>query len=71
MYIQRKNQVIEQADQIRDAKKDLQSKLLDKSGKRKKKNDAAVVPKFIKSSKHIMAEKKIKQAGLDEFGNKK
>jgi hypothetical protein len=35
MYVQRKNQVIEQADLIRDAKKELQIKLLDKNAGRK------------------------------------
>ena len=47
MYIQRKNQVIEQADLIRDAKKDLQTRLLDKNSGKKNKTNGKVVPKYI------------------------
>ena len=47
MYIQRKNQVIEQADLIRDAKKDLQTKLLDKNAGRKQRTAGMQVPKYV------------------------
>ena len=70
VYIQRKNQIIEQQELIRDAKRDLQTKLLDDSTKKKKRTTGMTVPISIQGSKALMAEKKIAQAGLNEFGEK-
>jgi hypothetical protein len=61
IYIQRKNQVIEQADLIRDERKKLNIRLLEEGQKRAKRTTGMVVPKYIQSSKHIMAEKKAVQ----------
>jgi hypothetical protein len=46
-YIQRKNQVIEQADLIREERKKLQTRLLEKGDGRGKKAGPLVVPKYI------------------------
>ena len=74
-YIQRKNQVIEQAELIREEKKNLQTRLMmEKTAlNRQKRTTGLSVPKYIQSSKHIMAEKKIAQAGMEtgEKGGKK
>ena len=64
-YIQRKNQVIEQAELIREEKKKMQTKLLTKGDGKNKKMKGLQVPKYIQSSKHIMAEKKVAQANLN------
>ena len=58
-YIQRKNQVIEQAELIREEKRKMQKRLLFSGPVKEKKFSGLVVPKYIQSSKHIMAEKKI------------
>ena len=65
-YIQRKNQVIEQAELIREERKKLSKRMLDKSHGSGKKSGPLVVPKYIASSKHIMAEKKIAQKDLGD-----
>ena len=74
MYIQRKNQVIEQAELIREEKKKLNTRLLEKGDTKAKRTTGMAVPIYIQSSKHIMAEKKTAQkdlAGKDTDGGKK
>ena len=63
-YIQRKNQVIEQAELIREERKKLQTRLLDNTNKRAKRTTGLTVPKYIASTKNIVAEKKIQQKDL-------
>lgn len=46
-YIQRKNQVIEQADLIREEKKKLNTRLLDKGEVKTKRTTGMSVPKYI------------------------
>ena len=64
VYISRKNQVIEQAELIREERKKMQAKLMKSNITQKaKRTTGLTVPKYIQSSKNIMAEKKIAQAG--------
>ena len=69
VYIQRKNQIFEQAELIKEEKKKLQIKLIEKGKTKAKRTTGMQVPKYIQSSKHIMAEKKVAQANLG--GDKK
>ena len=46
-YIQRKNQVIEQADLIREERKKLQTRLLEKGDGKAKRTSGMAVPKYI------------------------
>jgi len=57
-YIQRKNQVYEQADLIREEKKKIQIRMLGQEKKSSKKSGGLQVPKIIASSRNIMDEKK-------------
>jgi len=71
-YIQRKNQVIEQAELMREEKRKMQKRAQDTGPQRAKKNASAIIPKYIQSSKHLMAEKKVAQAGMNiDEGKKK
>ena len=70
-YIQRKNQVIEQAELIREEKRKMQKRMLSTGPIKEKKYTGSTVPKYIQSSKHIMAEKKIAQAGMNVDEGKK
>ena len=49
---------MEQQELIREAKKELSSKLLDKNAGKKKRTTGMNVPKYIQGSKGIMQEKK-------------
>lgn len=72
-YIQRKNQVIEQDELIREEKRKLAKRLLESGPPKAKRTEGMQVPKYIASSKLLIAEKKIAQAGkiqIDE-GKKK
>lgn len=70
-YILRKNQIIEQNEQIREQKRKMTKRMLSTGPIKTKKSGALVVPKYISSSKHIMAEKKIAQAGMKVDEGKK
>jgi len=71
-YIQRKNQVIEQAELIREEKRKMQKRVQETGPQKAKKSTGASVPKYIQSSKHLMAEKKVAQAGMNiDEGKKK
>ena len=63
-YIQRKNQVIEQAELIREERRKIQKRLLNKNDGKQKRTTGLVAPKYIASSKHIMAEKKQAQGNI-------
>lgn len=71
MYIARKNAVIEQAEQIREERKKLQTRILEKQKVKKAAFSGLQVPKYIQSSKHIMAEKKEAQKGMGSPEKKK
>jgi hypothetical protein len=59
IYIQRKNWVIEQAEMIREEKQKIQSRLLNNEDGKEKRSTGMNVPLYIRSSKHIINEKKI------------
>lgn len=74
VYIQRKNQVIEQSELIREEKNKMRSRMMDANVEKAKRTTGMSVPKYIQSSKHLIAEKKIAQkdlAGRDTDGGKK
>lgn len=56
---------------IREERKKLSKRMLDKQQGRAKKSTGLTVPKYIASSKHIMAEKKIAQKDLGDGTKKK
>lgn len=59
IYVQRKNAVYEQIDQIKEEKQKLQKKLMDSQKKAKVMRDLRLnIPKHKQTSKSIMAEKK-------------
>ena len=66
IYIQRKNEVIEQAEMIREEKQKIQSRLLNNEDGKEKRSTGMNVPLYIRSSKHIINEKKIAQK---DFGD--
>ena len=70
-YIMRKNQLIEQEELIREEKKKIQRRLMESGPSKVKRTTGMTVPKYIQSSKHIMAEKKIAQAGMKVDEGKK
>jgi len=58
LYVNRKNQVIEQADLIREERKKINTRMLESGSGKAKRSSGMDVPYFIKSSKHLMALKK-------------
>jgi len=71
-YIQRKNQVIEQAELIREEKRKMQKRVQETGPQKAKRTAGPAVPRYIQSSKHLMAEKKVAQAGMNiDEGKKK
>lgn len=65
-YIQRKNTIVEQTDQIKEQRRKMQSELLEKKKVVRTEHFEKSVPNVVKSAKFIMAEKKTLKV-IDEY----